>query len=179
VNLSNILNLRAAATSVINADGTTQQQLARIDGGSGTDYLVLSGGANLDFTAINNTDAGTPIGSSRITNIERIDMSQDSSSNNVTISFRDVVDMSGLNLFNTNNGWANLNGGTALSSSVARHQITIEGTSLDSVDLVDGNGTSAWTNAGSVNNNVGIIFNVWNHNSAAAQILIQQNVQVI
>ncbi len=87
--------------------------------------------------------------------------------------------MSSLNLFNTNNGWANLNGGTALSSSVPRHQITIEGTSLDSVDLVDGNGTSAWTNAGSVTNILGTIYNVWNHNTAAAQILIQQNVQVI
>jgi hypothetical protein len=70
-----------------------------------------------------------------------------------------------------------------LGTSVARHQVAITGGATDTVDI-DGyssavGASNVWAKAtGTVTNN-GVTFDIWNHNTAAAQLLIQQGVGVI
>jgi hypothetical protein len=96
-----------------------------------------------------------------------------------------------MNLFNTssNSGWT----GTGLGALVARHQLVItggtglNGTVQDTVDI-DGfstavGATNVWTKQMSGGtaltvSNGGVTFEIWNHNTAAAQLLIQQGVMV-
>ena len=71
------------------------------------------------------------------------------------------------------------NGWSGLTAQVPRHQLVINGASGDTVDIADTtSGTGNWTNAGSVTDGV-VSYVIWNHNSAAAQLLVQQGVSVI
>ena len=79
--------------------------------------------------------------------------------------------MAGMNLFNSGNGW------TGLTAQVARHQLVITGGSGDTVDIADGTGTANWTSGATVMNG-GVSYVIWNHNTAAAQLLVQQGVMV-
>ena len=76
-----------------------------LDGGTGIDTVRLVGflGANasLDLTAIANVGAGSPAGLSRIEGIEKFDLVSGSGSATLTLATRDVVDMSGMNVFNS------------------------------------------------------------------------------
>lgn len=62
---------------------TTQDGYVKIDGGGGTDTLLLSTG-NLDLTAVANNN--------KVTGIERIDLTADSSVNTLTLNKQDVLD---------------------------------------------------------------------------------------
>ena len=104
----------------------TNGLLATVDGGTGIDILRLTGSANLNLSFVANIAAGTPIINSRITSIERIDLATDSTSNTLTLSVIDILDMVAMNSFNTSNGWNNLIG-AALSASVQKHQLVIDG----------------------------------------------------
>ncbi|MCX8518791.1 MAG: FG-GAP-like repeat-containing protein, partial [Methylophilaceae bacterium] len=149
---------------------------ATVDGGTGIDTLRLSGGANLNLTAIANIAAGAPTINSRIASIERIDLAPDSAANTLTLSVNDVLDMAGMNSFNTSNSWSNLGGGTALSTSVQKHQLLIDGTALDTVVPID-----SWTFSGQVSNSVSGIskdYNVYTRATSAAQLLVGANIQV-
>ncbi len=177
VNSSNISALVSLPSNLIDVSGITLSQLARIDGGAGIDTLRVAGGAHLNLSNISQIAASNPEIGSRISSIERIDLATDTSANTLTLGLFDVLDMTGLNLFNTSigSGWSNVASGTALSASVAKHQLAITGGATDTVDI----DTSAWTKAtGSVSDG-SVNYDVWNHNTAAAQLLIQTSVVII
>lgn len=104
----------------------TNGLLATVDGGTGIDILRLSGSAHLNLSSVANIAAGTPMINSRISSIERIDLATDSTSNTLTLSVIDILDMVAMNSFNTSNGWNNVIG-AALSTSVQKHQLVIDG----------------------------------------------------
>ena len=128
-------------TFVLNADniaklsaGITDSKLARVDGGTGLDTLRVMGGASLDLTAIANVGAGTPDGFSRIESIEKIDLATDTAANTLNVRAKDVIDMSGMNLFNVN----------ATAAADTFHQLMIKGDAGDTVNI----GVSGWTVTG-------------------------------
>ncbi len=170
LNGSNISALPALPSEIQNSPNIVFSQLARVDGGSGIDTLRIAGGAHLDLTAISNSGGHTGQGS-RISSIEKIDLASDTAANTLSLALRDVLDMTGMNLFNTSNGWSDENG-TELSNPVKKHQLVILRGTGDRVDLADSTG---WTNDPNSTVSDGThTYEVWNHNSAAAQLLIQQ-----
>ena len=97
-------------------------------------------------------------------------MATDSNANTVKIALLDVIDMAGMNQFKSSNGWA------GLSATEARHQVVVLGTTNDTVQLVDG--ASDWTAGGTTAGVPSGDHNIWNHNTAAAQLLINTSVTV-
>lgn len=150
---SNIANL------VSNVPDATNGNLARIDGGSGIDTLVLSGtNITLDLTTISNQ-----MTYSRIESIERIDLNSNSSNNSLKLTAADILDISGMNRFNSGNGWV------GLSAGVDRHQLVVDGGWGNSVTML-----GAWTAQGTATNS-SITYNVYNSTSSLAQLLVNNN----
>lgn len=179
LNPSNIAEMEKTTPAAPSGLGR-QGSLARIDGGGGIDTLRLSAGASLDFTAIANVASGHGGLTSRIANIERLDLATDSTPNTLRLSGQDVIDLCKMNLFNTGKGWVD-SSGLALGSTVARHQLAIQATATDTIDIE----LNEWTpivNAGAavlVTDAGATPYEVWNHNTKALQLLIQQGAQVI
>jgi Ca2+-binding RTX toxin-like protein len=162
----NASNISKLASSYSAADA----QLARVDGGSGLDSIQLSGGASLDLTAIANQSGTNTSNSSRISSVERIDLATDTAANTLTLTAKDVVNMAGMNLFNSGNVSA---GGTyQFGTTEARHQLLVDGTALDSV-IASGGFTDTMQTA-IIN---GHTYEVYNQGSYA-QLLVQQGVMV-
>jgi Ca2+-binding RTX toxin-like protein len=168
VNAGNIAALTA---------GVTAGQLARIDGGTGIDTITLSGsGLALDLTTIANQGASTPGSQSRIESIECIDLTG-SGNNTVTLTLHDVLDMAGMNCFNNGTGWLDgtyhlAAGGANGANPEQRHQLVVAGNAGDVLKLPD---AAKWSNAGTVSHS-GHAYAVYNHRSAAAQILIDSTI---
>ncbi len=156
------------------ADNTVASQKAMINGGGDIDTIRLTTGANLDLTAIANQGASGVEENSRIESIEKIDMSTDTAANILTLTVNDVIDMSGMNLFNTSNGWTN--GTYTLGASVSKHQIVIDGTAADSLIINAGNGV--WANGGNVTNGAAT-YDVYNNTLSNSQILVLDVVGVV
>ena len=157
-------NIAKLSANFSAADG----QLARVDGGTGVDTLRLSGGANLDLTAIGNAAASDPQGSSRISSIERIDMATDTAANTLTLSVRDVQDMSGMNLIhNGSDGWTS--GTYALGNQVAMHQLVVQAGAGDTLNFA-----TAFTYQGNVSYN-GVSYKVWQDTLNHAQVFTNFN----
>ncbi|MEK7810532.1 MAG: hypothetical protein AAB278_01800 [Pseudomonadota bacterium] len=145
---------------------------ARVDGGSGFDTLALSGsGVTLNFTTIANQGQSAEGSHSRISSIENIDLTG-SGNNTVKLSLADVLDMSGMNQFNNATGWLDgtYNLADGVTATEARHQVILTGDTGDAVNL---SGGVNWSNAGTVTN-AGHTFDVYNHNTSAGQLLVDQ-----
>ncbi|MBU3651196.1 MAG: hypothetical protein FGM28_12970, partial [Limnohabitans sp.] len=179
LNPSNIAELSRTGPSLA-ANPGRPTQFSRIDGGGGMDTLRLSDGASLDLTGISNVAAGNFGLGSRLASIERIDLSSDTSANTLSLSAQDLLVLCGMNLFNTGNGWTN-GTGSAFGNSVARHQLAIKASFMDRIDI----DLAVWIKQTSAGAAVTVIdagtttYEVWNHNTKALQLLIQQGAQVI
>ena len=150
---------------------------AMVDGGGGMDTLRLSGGANLNLSVIANLAVGNLNIKSRINSIERIDLASDGLVNTLTLNTNDVLDMAGMNNFNTGNGWTNVGGGSALTTSSPRHQLIIDGTEIDTL-LTSG----WWLSTSMVSSNISgstQTYRVYNSNSNWAQLLVDSDIRVL
>ena len=153
--------LDAAMISALQTDGLNNGVYARIDGGSGTTFKdTIKVSNDLNLTTIDNQGKDA-IGLSRIESIEIIDLITSSLSQKLTLTSKDVIDMSGSNAFAT----------------TGRHQLLVKGATGDSVDLFDAAGTTGWTQSGTLSYE-SLIFNTWNHTSLAT-VYVQQGMAVI
>jgi hypothetical protein len=123
------------------------------------------------LTSIKNAGGATPDGLSRIDGVEIIDLATDTAANTLTLTVKDVIDMSAMNLFTTSNTAAV--SGTSLGASVTKHQLMITGGSEDYANI----GISNWTLSDTVVTYGGHTYKVYNANSSvAAQLLIDQSI---
>jgi hypothetical protein len=158
LNTSNTLALQSPMGA-----GGNFTQLSRINGGTGIDTIQLTNGANLNLTLVANQAAAVVGDLSRISSIELIDLKTDANANTLTLRANDVIDMSGMNVFNSSNT-------SGLAASVPMHQLAVFGDASDTLNI----GASNWNTTGAVVSYGGHNMVVYNSNTSMAQLLVEQ-----
>ena len=156
LNQSNIDSLGLGP--VTGTDGLTR--LARIDGGSGIDTILMNLDASIDLTIISNTAMGAPDIGSRISSIEKIDLLAGAGVNSLTLAAKDVLDMTSIGTFKSWGGPANVN----------YHQLAVDGDSNDRIE-VEGD----WTNLGTLTHG-SQSYVVYQSDTVLAQLLIDSDI---
>jgi methionine-rich copper-binding protein CopC len=156
------------ASDVTNLSATTGATRALVSGGNGFDTVRLNG-TNLDLTTISNVGAMGLEENSRIESIERIDMATDAGANTLSIAAKDVNDMADFNsirLGASDDGktWSNVTG-TALSATTRFHQVVVDGTGADTLNLGAG-----FTQVGTVSNGTAT-YNVYQNTATNSQVI--------
>jgi hypothetical protein len=159
---------RGNDTMVLNADNVaklvnsgTSQNIERIDGGTGIDTIKLDGtGLVLDLTAVAAT---------AVQDIEKVDLTG-SGDNTLKLNLTDILQhATSSNVINASNTTS------GLAATVSKNQLMVDGDTGDKLVLTDlTNWTADTTNvvAG------GHTYVAYNHNTSAAQLLIDQQVIV-
>jgi len=159
---------RGNDTIVANADNVTKmslsgtsQAIARIDGGSGIDTFQLAGaGILLDLSLVSGP---------ALQNVEKIDLTG-SGNNTLKLSLADM-----LQSFDDSNVFNSSNTTSGLAAKVTRNQLLVDGDTGDKVVLTD---LASWTAAGTNVVANGETYVVYNHNTSAQQLLIDQGILV-
>jgi len=164
------------ATNLASNSGATR---STADGGQGFDTIRLTAGMTLDLTAVTNAGAMGLEENSRIESIERIDMATDTTANTLTLTAKDVADMADFNsirLGASDDGktWTNVSG-TALKATTKFHQVVVDGTSADTLNLEAGNGS--WFNMGEVSNG-STNYVVYQNTAMNSQVIVDKTVVV-
>ena len=94
-----------------------------------------------------------------------VDVLSDSAANALTLSLQDVLDLSGGNLFNSGTSTSN----SASNSATSAKQLAVLGDAQDTLHIGTG-----WTNSGTLVNYNGHDLVVYNSNTSAVQLLIEQ-----
>jgi hypothetical protein len=151
-----------------NNSGNSPDAIMRVDGGTGVDTVVIanSGGVSLNLNA-------SAVAQGRLRSIEQVDLSGDAA-NTLSLGLGDVLELSSANLFNSGNGWA------GLAASVNRVQLLVNGDPNDTLNIDLGAAAAQWASApvGTATFS-GLTYDIYHHNTAAAQLLVQQGVVVI
>ena len=162
------LVLNVSNVQALYEGGLSAGLLARADGGTGVDTLRLEGASmTLDLSALGKLQY--PKGSSRLSSIERIDLSGVGNYTLQGLTLQDVIDMSSPNAFNSTQGW------NGLDAMVTRYQWLVDGDAGDRVELAH---PSDWVQAGQASH-AGSVYDIYNHLSGHAQLLLAQPLTVV
>ncbi len=121
---------------------------------AGLGTLKLADGAALNLAQVGKQSSHA---------VAAVDLLSDSAANALTLSLQDVLDLSGGNLFNS--GSSN----SASNSATSAKQLAVLGDAQDTLHIGTG-----WTNSGTVVHYAGHDLVVYNSNTSAVQLLIEQ-----
>jgi hypothetical protein len=141
--------------------GGNVDRLARIDGGSGIDKVVLTGsGLTFDLTQVANQAASNPDGGSRMDSVEIFDITG-SGNNMLKLTAKDVLELGSANLF----------------AKTGRQQVLVKGNAGDTVDLAEPLSNTAWKKGSNITLDDGIEYLTYNYSNTVTPAWVTVYVQ--